>query len=84
MSYKGIRFLGFLSILLMALLVGTSLWEMLGGDSSSQPTVTNQYMWMAFMFIGLLAERVGSILEVQADQIAHLKRQLEEKASTAA
>ena len=79
MSYKGIRFLGFLSVLSAVLLLGASLWEMLGGRSGEQIIPVGQYLWLAFLFLALLAERVGSILEAQADQIAHLKRLLEEK-----
>jgi hypothetical protein len=80
MGYKMIRIVGFLSALMMLLLLGATLWEALSGARSAAPKST-QGLWMAFFFLSLLATRVVSILEIQADEIAHLKRRLAERPS---
>jgi hypothetical protein len=79
MGYKGIRLVGFLSALMMLLLLGATIWEAFGGTERPAPSPSSQGVWMAFFFLSLLATRVGSILEVQADEIANLKRSLEEQ-----
>ena len=75
MGYKFIRIVGVLSALMTLLLLGASVWEALGGTGPAAPRST-QGLWMAFFLVSLLATRVGSILEIQADEIADLKRRL--------
>jgi len=82
MGYKGIRLVGFLSALMMLLLLGASIWEAFGGGARPASNPSTQGLWMAFFFLSLLATRVGSILETQADEIANLKRQLTERQAT--
>jgi len=79
MGYKGIRLLGFLSALMMVILLGATIWEAFGGVEGPAPSRSSQGLWMAFFFLSLLATRVGAILETQADEIANLKRRLEEQ-----
>jgi hypothetical protein len=76
-GYKFIRIVGFLSALMTLLLLGATVWEALGGTGSAAPKST-QGLWIAFFFLSLLATRVVSILETQADEIADLKRRLAE------
>ena len=78
MGYKFIRIVGFLSALMTALLLGATIWEALGGSGPDAPK-SAQGLWMAFFFLSLLATRVVSILESQADEIADLKRRLAEQ-----
>jgi hypothetical protein len=80
MGYKFIRIVGFLSALMTVLLLGAAVWEALGGTGPAAPKST-QGLWIAFFFLSLLATRVVSILETQADEIAHLKRRLAEQRS---
>ena len=78
MGYKGIRFIGFLSALVMLLILGTDLWAAFSG-SGDGADLGRRGMWLAFFFLSLLAERIGSILEAQADEVAHLKRLVHEQ-----
>jgi hypothetical protein len=63
----------------MLLLLGATIWEAFGASQRPATNPSSQGLWMAFFFLSLLATRVGSILETQADEIARLRRQLEEQ-----
>jgi hypothetical protein len=59
--------------------IGSTLWRAFGPGISMAPPAPpalDAGLLLAFMFLGLLAERVGSILERQAAEIASLKRQM--------
>jgi len=79
MGNKTIRNVGLLSAVMTLVLLGATIWEMLGAGDGPAPIRFEPYLWIAFFLLSLLAIRVAAILEIQSAEIAYLKRQLAER-----
>jgi hypothetical protein len=81
MGYRGIRSIGVISGIMALLVLGHGFWAAFVPDSRSADLLPapGQAVWLAFLLLGLLAIRVGGMLEVQALEIAALKRRLAEQ-----
>ena len=79
MGYKGIRIVGFLSLLAtlgcLALLVWSAFGSMSDVDASTL-RMFGQGFGLVFMLLCLLSSNASSLLESQADQIAKLEREI--------
>jgi hypothetical protein len=78
MGNRTIRNVGLMSAVMTLVLLGATVWEMLGADSPA-PIRFEPYLWIAFFLVSLLAIRVAAILEIQSSEIANVKRQLAER-----
>lgn len=60
--------------------LGAILWTAFGSTNATESGVraVSQTMALAFLFMGILGTRIGSVLESQADEITDLKRRLRE------
>ena len=79
MDYKAIRFLAFFSIVLSAVFLTVWIWYRFGSGGSTESPAMAQSMWFVLLIVGSLAERVASVLERQADEIAALRRLVAEQ-----
>ena len=82
MGYKIIRFAGFSSGIISAILVLGAVVQTFGPwarPSGQRVDVIWMFGWIGFSIVSTVATNVVKILETQADQIADLQRQLAER-----
>ncbi len=77
-DYKAIRLLGFFSLFLSVVFLATWVWYRFTAGPSTGATLA-QLMWLVLGLLGVLATKVASILDAQADEIADLRRRLAER-----
>jgi len=82
MDYRGIKTLGTISGVMSLIVLGFDIWSKVFMAHSAS-SASGWSTWCAFLFVGLLDNRVGAVLESQAAEITELKRQLAERHSPA-
>jgi hypothetical protein len=82
-NYKVIRFAGFSSSILGIMFVVIGGLQTFGVLSPTESTGFSWMVgWLGFSMLGTVATASVKLLESQADQIAHLQRQLSDRVTT--
>lgn len=78
MGYKGLRIVGFLSLLASAGCLGllTSVFGSMSEAETSTVRLFGQGFGLVFTLLGQLSLNASSLLESQADQIVRLEREI--------
>ena len=79
MGHKGIRIVGFLSLLASLGCLALLAWSVFGSMSEAEASTLRMFgqgFGLVFMLLCLLSSNASSLLEIQADQIAKLEREI--------